>query len=145
MNKLCRVLVLAGVLAGIAQPAKADVGQHWAFRLVPLESDGVVTDASLDLVGCFATYEAALEAGIGQGVDVGVAVTPESLTDEALESPTITASVLIGTELRRQRVRGELQQLLRLFHMHLEHHMAGGQCRCRVERPIPIGRGVRRL
>jgi len=76
MNKLCRVLVLAGVLAGIAQPAKADVGQHCAFRLVPLESDGVVTDASLDLVGCFATYEAALEAGIGQGVDVGAAVTP---------------------------------------------------------------------
>jgi hypothetical protein len=98
MNKLCRVLVLAGVLAGIAQPAKADVGQHCAFRLVPLESDGVVTDASLDLVGCFATYEAALEAGIGRGADVGAAVTPESLTDEALESPTITASVLIGTE-----------------------------------------------
>ena len=74
------------------------MGEHCAFRLVPLGGDGGLTEASLDPVGCFGTYEAALEAGIGQGVDVGAAVTPESLTDEALESPTITASVLIGTE-----------------------------------------------
>lgn len=55
MNKLCRVFVLVGVLAGLAQPAWADVGKQCVFRLVPLESVGNVTDASLDLVGCFGT------------------------------------------------------------------------------------------
>ena len=98
MKRLCRIVVFAGVLVSVAQPVNADMGQHCAFRLVPLSSDGVVTDASLDLVGCFGTYEQAVEAGIGQGADVGAAVTPESLTDEALPSLTITASVLIGTE-----------------------------------------------
>jgi hypothetical protein len=98
MNKLCRVFMLVGVLAGFAQPAEADVGEHCAFRLVPLESDGGVTSASLDLVGCFGTYEAALEAGIGHTIDVGATVTPQTLADEALPPATITASVLIGTE-----------------------------------------------
>lgn len=32
MNKLCRIFVLVGVLAGFAQPAEADVGEHCAFR-----------------------------------------------------------------------------------------------------------------
>jgi hypothetical protein len=98
MKRLCRALVVVGVLTSIAQPAKADVVQHCAFRLVPLESDGVATDASLDLVGCFATYEQALEAGFEQAVDVGSDVTPQTLTDEVLPLPSILTSVLIGTE-----------------------------------------------
>lgn len=98
MSKLCRIFVLVGVLAGFAQPAEADVGEHCAFRLVPLESDGGVKSASVDLVGCSGTYEAALEAGIGHTIDVGADVTPQTLTDEPLPSATITASVLIGTE-----------------------------------------------
>lgn len=98
MNRLRRALVLVGVLASIAQPARADVGQHCAFRLVPLESLGVMTDASLDLVGCFGTYEQALEAGIGEAIDLGSEVTPQTLTEEVLPPPTILTSVLIGTE-----------------------------------------------
>jgi hypothetical protein len=97
MKWLSRVLVLVGALTSIAQPAKADMGQHCAFRLVPLESGGVATDASLDLVGCFGTYEQALEAGIGQAV-VGADVTPQTLTDDVLPVSTSLASVLIGTE-----------------------------------------------
>lgn len=98
MKRLCRALVLVGALASVAQPVKADVGQHCAFRLVPLESAGVVTNASLDLVGCFGTYEQALEVGIGDAIDAGADVTPQTLTDEVLPSPTIITSVLIGTE-----------------------------------------------
>jgi hypothetical protein len=98
MNRLFRVLALVGALASIAQPARADPGQHCAFRLVPLETVGVVTDASLDLVGCFGTYEEALEAGFGQGIDLGPQVTPQNLTGETLPPPTALAGVLIGTE-----------------------------------------------
>jgi hypothetical protein len=98
MNRLRRTLVLVGVLAGIAQPATADVGQHCAFRLVPLESLGVVTNASLDLVGCFGTYEQALQAGMGEGVDLGSEVTPQTLTDEVFPPSSVLTGVLIGTE-----------------------------------------------
>lgn len=98
MKRLCRALVVVGVLTSIAQPAKADVGQHCAFHLVPLESAGSATSASLDLVGCFSTYEQALEAGIGHATDVGPEVTPQTLTDDVLGSPTAITSVLIGTE-----------------------------------------------
>jgi hypothetical protein len=97
MKRLCRALVLVAVLTSVAQPAKADVGQHCAFRLVPLEVAGVVTSASLDLLGCFGTYEEALEAGSGGAIAAGD-VTPQTLTDEVLPTPTILASVLIGTE-----------------------------------------------
>ena len=98
MNRLGRVLVLVGVLASAAQPARAAAEQHCAFRLVPLETVGVVTNASLDLIGCFGTYEQALEAGVGEGIELGPDVTPQTLTEEALSSPTILTSVLIGTE-----------------------------------------------
>jgi hypothetical protein len=98
MKRLGRALVLIGALTSIAQPAKADVGQHCVFRLVPLESEGVATETSLDLVGCFGTYEQALEAGFGHAVDMGAEVTPERLADEVLPLPSSLASVLIGTE-----------------------------------------------
>ena len=98
MNRVARVLVLVGVLASVAQPARADVGPHCAFRLVPIEMVGVVTNASLDLVGCFGTYGQALEAGLGEQIDVGPDVTPQSLSEEVLPPQTLLASVLIGTE-----------------------------------------------
>jgi hypothetical protein len=95
MNMLCRVVVLLCASAAAAQPAKADAGEHCAFRLVPLEMTGVVANADLELVGCYPTYELALEAGVGHAIDLEPAVTPRTLTDEALGS---LASVLIGTE-----------------------------------------------
>jgi hypothetical protein len=98
MKWLSRALLLVGALSSFAQSAKADMGQHCAFRLVPLESGGVATDASLDLVGCFGTYERALEAGSGHAIDVAADVTPQTLTDDVLPVSTILASVLIGTE-----------------------------------------------
>lgn len=98
MNRFGRALVLAAALASIAQPAAADVGEHCAFRLVPLETAGVVTNASLDLVGCFGTYQQALEAGIGEGIQVAAEVTPQTLTDASLPPLAVLTSVLIGTE-----------------------------------------------
>lgn len=98
MNGLRRALVVVGALAGIAQPVNAGVAEHCVFRLVPLERVGVVTNASVELVGCFSTYERALEAGAGNSIDVARGVTPQTLTDELLDPPSVFASVLIGTE-----------------------------------------------
>lgn len=98
MNRLRRALILLGVLASVAQPARADIGQHCAFRLVPLEPAGVGTNASLELIGCFGTYEQALEAGIGVGIDLGSEVTPQAFTEDVLPPPTVLTGVLIGTE-----------------------------------------------
>jgi hypothetical protein len=98
VHRFGRALVIVVMLASVAQSARADAEQHCAFRLVPLEAAGGVTNASLDLVGCFGSYEQALEAGIGHGIDVAPDVTPQNLIEEALPPPTILASVLIGTE-----------------------------------------------
>jgi hypothetical protein len=98
VNRLGRILVIACVLAGTAQPAEAAAGRHCTYSLVPIERVGVVVNAEPELVGCFATYELALEAGLGPGVDIESGMTPMSLTDGALDSLGVTASVVIGTE-----------------------------------------------
>lgn len=101
------MVIIAGALASIAQPAQADVGGQCVFRLVPLEKVGAVTNADLELIGCFATYEQALEAGLGQAIDDDATVTPETLTDEVLASFTGTSSVLIGTEYDANNYTGD--------------------------------------
>jgi len=98
MNRLRWTLVLVGALTGVAQPVNADVAEHCVFRLVPLETIGLVTSASIEVVGCFSTYQQALEAGAGHSTDVARGTTPQTLTDEPLRSPTVAGSVLIGTE-----------------------------------------------
>jgi hypothetical protein len=108
MNRLGRILVIAGVLVGIAQPAGADTGGgHCVFHLVPLERIGSVVNADLELVGCFATYEQALEAGVGQAIDFENVVTPQTVTDEAMASAAGATSVVIGTEYDNSNFTGE--------------------------------------
>jgi hypothetical protein len=82
----------------IGQPAEAEIGGHCMSRLVPLERVGVVVNAELEHIGCFPTYEEALEAGVGSALDLDASVSPRSLTDEDLETLVVTASVVIGTE-----------------------------------------------
>src|SRR5687767_14793646 len=101
MRKLGRTVVVAGMLASIAQPAQADTGGHCVYRLIPVERIGIVVSAVPELVGCFTTYELALEAGLGHAVNADTGVTPQSLTDETLESFGTTASVILGTEWDR--------------------------------------------
>lgn len=86
-------------LAWVAPQARAETGRHCSFRLVPLEPVGVGTDAAVELIGCFGTYEAAIESGLGGGVDLDSSVSPQSLSDDVLAAENIAASsVLIGTE-----------------------------------------------
>jgi hypothetical protein len=98
VNRLGRTLVTIGMLVGFAQPAQAGAAAHCVYRLVPIERIGIVVSAEPELIGCFATYELALEGGLGPAVDADVGVAPESLTDEVLDSFGISANVVIGTE-----------------------------------------------
>lgn len=92
------MLIVLGILVGIAPPAQADTGGHCVYHLVPIDRVGIIVSAVPELVGCFGTYELALEAGLGHAVDAEPGLSPESLTDEALDSFGTTASVVIGTE-----------------------------------------------
>ncbi len=99
--------VVVVTLVGIAQPTRADAGGHCVYRLTPVERIGTILSAVPELVGCFGTYELALEAGLGHAVDGGAGLTPENLTDQALDSFGITASVVIGTEWDSNSFTGE--------------------------------------
>ena len=97
--RIGRVFVgLVVALAWSAGPVAAEVGEHCAFRLVPLERMGVATDAALEPIGCFATYEQAIEVGSGGTLDVAPDLTPTSLSEEALSLDATASDVLIGTE-----------------------------------------------
>ena len=81
----------------LAPPVQAGIGEHCSFRLVPVFWDGATTTASLELIGCYATYEQALEAGSGQALDAAPGVTPGSLAEDDLVY-AVASDVLIGTE-----------------------------------------------
>lgn len=97
MSILRKILVVALLVGGMA-PAGAAEGTHCATLLVPLEPMRGATSAALEPIGCFATYEAAIEAGTGWTVDAPAGATPVTITAEALVTAGVAASVLIGTE-----------------------------------------------
>jgi hypothetical protein len=93
------VVVATLALTSVGQPAEAETDSHCSFRLVPLRASGATIEARLEMIGCFETYEAAVEAGSGGEMDLDPTVTPETLSNEALSSVEATAGdVLIGTE-----------------------------------------------
>ena len=98
MKRWGRAFVIVGSVVVLAHPAGAEIGGHCVSRLVPINRVGVVVDAALERIGCFPTYEQALEAGVGAALDIGSSVNPNALTDDALETPAVTGSVVIGTE-----------------------------------------------
>jgi hypothetical protein len=65
---------------------------------VPLELLGPDTAARPELLGCFARYDQALEAGFGGAVPLDASVTPTTLRDQVLSTDAAIGSVLIGTE-----------------------------------------------
>jgi hypothetical protein len=71
---------------------------HCAVKLVPLEPVGGRTLAALEAIGCYPTYDMALEAGTGTELDVSGDVSPGSLTEGTAAQIGTTSSVLIGTE-----------------------------------------------
>jgi hypothetical protein len=93
--------ILVGVLIALnaPSPARAESAEHCAFRLVPVSRTGSTTSAAVELIGCYPTYEEAVEAGSGGSVDLAEGSTPDSLLQEELETVTSASSdVLIGTE-----------------------------------------------
>jgi hypothetical protein len=78
-------------------PAGAADAGHCAFALSPVSRSGSTTTARAVLIGCYTTYEAAVEAGYGGTVDVAEGSTPVSLTSEQLTTMA-AGDVLIGTE-----------------------------------------------
>jgi hypothetical protein len=92
-----RFLVAVMAVLSIATPADADMREHCVFRLVPLHRVGRVVDAALERVGCYSSYEEAIEAGLGGSVDLAPGVTPMMMSDEMV-TPQAATSVVIGTE-----------------------------------------------
>jgi hypothetical protein len=106
VGKLGRVFVAMAALVIIAAPGNAENAGHCVLRLVPLHRVGGVVDASLELVGCYPSYEEAIEAGLGGSADLVDGITPLTLTDEMVASDVVT-SVLIGTEYDLKTFLGE--------------------------------------
>jgi hypothetical protein len=93
------VAALATTLAvGPAEASPEAEGQHCVTMLVPLEPIGGPTLAELEPIGCFPTYDQALEAGSGSAIDVPADTSPQTLTDETAALLSTSSSVLIGTE-----------------------------------------------
>ena len=98
MRRLGIPLVVGFVVASLMSPVQADVGEHCSFRLVSTSRAGTTTDAELELVGCYDTYEEALEEGSGGALQVPRSVTPSSLTSVNQTHTAGASDVLIGTE-----------------------------------------------
>ena len=98
MKRGITAFAIVVLLVGIVGPAGAGEEEHCVARLVPLEPVGGRTLAELEPIGCFATYDQALEAGSGTTIDVSAAVTPETLTEDAAALLGTSSTVLIGTE-----------------------------------------------
>jgi hypothetical protein len=93
------ISVAVGLLIGVfVPPVQADVGDHCSYRLVTVLATGTSTDAELELVGCYDTYEEALEEGSGGALQVPSSATPASMTRVSQPHSAGISDLLIGTE-----------------------------------------------
>ncbi len=109
MRRWAKVIIAGGCVLMTVAPAWAEVGEHCATRLVPVESAGTVTNARLELIGCFATYDQALEAGTGTTLDISSDLIPSDLTAGSAADFGTASSVLIGTEYNLLNFGGDSQ------------------------------------
>ena len=109
MRNTFKVMIAVACVAGTVIPAQAATERHCATMLVPLEPIGGVTQAALEPIGCFPTYDQALEAGTGTMLDVSSELTPSTLTTEAAAEIGTASSVLIGTEYNLFNFVGDSQ------------------------------------
>jgi hypothetical protein len=98
MSILGKVGAAALVVLGVVSPVRAGEGEHCSYRLVPVRSDGPVITAELELIGCFGTFEQAIEEGSGGAIDLTASETPATVTDTDLLTAAAVGTVLIGTE-----------------------------------------------
>ena len=96
--RILRTVLLGTLVLGVVTPARAAESQHCSYRLVPVAQAGTVTTAELELIGCFTTFEQAIEVGSGGSVDIAPTETPATLTDGDLSVSVTAADILIGTE-----------------------------------------------
>ncbi len=109
MRRLTKMIIAVACVLTAVAPARAAGGWHCATRLVPVGPIGVVTNARLELIGCFPTYDQALEAGTGTTLDVSSDLTPSTLTSNAAADLSTASSVLIGTEYNSFDFQGDSQ------------------------------------
>lgn len=98
MSRVGIVLAVGLLIVALTSPVQADVGDHCSYRLVAVSRTGTTTDAELELVGCYDTYEEALEEGSGGAVQVASTSTPSSVTNVHQSHAAGASDVLIGTE-----------------------------------------------
>jgi len=99
MRRFVIVCSFALMVGGIAAPAvAAQDEQDCSYRLVPVSKTGSVITADLELIGCYATYAEAIEAGTGGAIEVPTDTTPLSLAASDLTVDSASSDVLIGTE-----------------------------------------------
>ena len=96
--RILRAVTFTTLVLGLATPARAAEPQHCSYRLVPVDKVGTVTTAELELIGCFPSFEQAIEVGSGGSVDIAPTESPATLTDGDLSASVALADVLIGTE-----------------------------------------------
>ena len=96
--RILRAVTFTTLVLGLVTPARAAEPQHCSYRLVPVDKVGTVTTAELELIGCFPSFEQAIEAGFGGSVDISPTATPATLVDGDLSASVALADVLIGTE-----------------------------------------------
>jgi hypothetical protein len=109
MKRATVAFAVVVLLIGLIGQARSADDQHCVSRLVPLETVGGRTLAELEPIGCFATYDQALEAGSGTTVDVSATMTPEALTEQQASLVSTASLVLIGTEFNGFDFGGDSQ------------------------------------
>lgn len=98
MKRIVVALMLASMVSvSGGGPAGAALAANCSFRLVPVSRIGVRTEARPELIGCYESYDEAVEAGLGGSVDLPSNLTPATLT-QALLDVSPAANVMIGTE-----------------------------------------------
>jgi hypothetical protein len=99
------VLATLSLVLGLTPPAAADAADHCATMLVPI-GEPVGDDFSAEPValGCYATFEEAVEAGSSGTIDLPEGTEPEGLTQATVDASSefAASSVLIGTEYTQE-------------------------------------------
>ncbi|MEA2580109.1 MAG: hypothetical protein QOE83_1001 [Actinomycetota bacterium] len=101
MKRFITILAVALAVFACAQPAGAAAASNCAYVLVPVSDEAGSSLVTPELIGCYATYSAALSAGSDGAITVPSSMTPQRLSDAILADSTVDSDlsgVLIGTE-----------------------------------------------
>ncbi|MEA2556582.1 MAG: hypothetical protein QOG88_120 [Actinomycetota bacterium] len=109
MKRFITIFAVALTVFACAQPAGAAAASNCAYVLVPVSDEPGSSLATPELIGCYATYSAALSAGSDGAITVPSSMTPRRLSDAILADSTVDSGlsgVLIGTEWTQSSYAG---------------------------------------